>query len=252
MKLAKKIALGFVIYLVFLVVLFPASMAVKLAPLPNNVTISGVSGTIWAGSIDMLSVQKRQVEMITWDLDVLSLFTGTVKADVVIGSRASAVNGKGTVAYSMSGLDVSGLRFEAPSSFLLGRTNLPFRTKINGDLSVLVDNFEQGLPWCEQLSGKLFLNQVKVTNQFGKYPLGDIALGLACLDGKVELTTDEKLNGLGLDGTIVLADNKMVQVNAKIREVNTQPDDLKKALSFLGKKDSQGYYPITYQGRLPI
>jgi general secretion pathway protein N len=251
-KLVKKIALGFFIYLVFLVVLFPASMAVKLAPIPANVVVSGVSGTVWSGSIDMLSVQKRQVELVQWDLSVASLFTGTVKADISIGTRSSAVNGKGVVAYSFGGLDVTGLRFEAPSDFLLGNARLPFKTKINGDISALVETFGQGLPWCEQLSGKLFLNKVQVTNQFGNYPLGDIALGLSCIDGNVQLATDEKLNGLGLDGTIVLADNKMMQVNAKIREVNTQPDDLKKALGFLGKKDSQGYYPITYQGRLPI
>ena len=252
MKLVKRIALGFFIYLVFLVVLFPASMAVKLAPIPANTVISGVSGTIWSGSIDMLSVQKRQLEMVRWDLSVASLLTGTVKADISIGSRSSAVNGKGVVAYSFSGLDISGLRFEAPSDFVLGNARLPFRTKIQGDISALVDSFEQGLPWCEQLSGKLFLNRVQVTNQFGDYPLGDIELGLSCIDGNVQHATDEKLNGLGLEGNIVLADNKMMQVNAKIREVNTQPDDLKKALGFLGKKDSQGYYPITHQGRLPI
>lgn len=252
MKLVKKIALGFFIYLVFLVVLFPASMAVKLAPIPANTAISGVSGTIWSGSIDSLTVQKRQLEMVRWDLSVASLLMGTVKADISIGSRSSAVNGKAVVAYSFAGLDVSALRFEAPSDFLLGNTRLPFRTEIKGDVSALVDTFEQGLPWCEQLSGKLFLNKVQVTNQFGNYPLGDIALGLSCIDGQVQLATDEKLNGLGLDGSILLADNKMMQVNAKIREVNTQPDDLKKALGFLGKKDSQGYYPITYQGRLPI
>ncbi|WOT05176.1 type II secretion system protein N [Shewanella youngdeokensis] len=252
MKLVKRIALGIFIYVVFLVVLFPASVAVKLAPIPSNIVISGVSGTIWSGSIDLLTIQKRQVEMVHWDLNISALFTGTAEANISIGNRSSAVNGKGVVAYSADGLDVSGLRFEAPSSFILGKTKLPFKTKVSGDISALIDTYTQGIPWCEQLAGKLFLNTVKVTNQFGHYPLGDIALGLSCIDGNVQLATDEKSNDLGLDGSIVLVDKKMMQLNAKIREVNTQPEDLKKALSFLGKKDSQGYYAITYQGRLPI
>lgn len=252
MKLVKKIALGFFIYLVFLVVLFPASIAVKLAPIPANTVISGISGTVWSGSIDTLSINQRQLEAIRWNLNIIPLLTGTAKAEISIGNRSSAINGKGVVAYSLSGLDISGLRFEAPSEFLLGRTRLPFKTQIQGELSLLVDNFAQGEPWCERLLGKLFLNKVQVTNQFGHYPLGDVALGLSCIDGKVQLMTDETQNGLGLDGAILLANNNMIQVNAKVREVSTQPEDLKKALGFLGKKDSQGYYPITYQGRLPF
>ena len=252
MNLTKKIILGVAIYLVFMVALFPASIAVKLAPLPSNISLTGVSGSIWSGKVETLNIQGRQVEQAQWTLSPWSLFLGEAKLDFVIGNRASAVNGKGLVTVSMSGIDVKGLRFEAPSSFLLGKARLPFRTVINGDVSLFVDTLQQGAPWCEQLNGKVFLNHVQVKNQFGNYPLGDIELGLSCEDGNIKVRSDEEMNKLGLDGTVLVKADKMVQVSAKIKETSSQPADLKKALAFLGKKDSQGYYPISYQGRLPF
>lgn len=252
MNLTKKIILGVVIYLGFIIALFPASVAVKLAPLPNNISVSGVSGTIWSGKIETLSIQRRQLELVQWQLSPWGLLLGKANLDLVIGNRGTAVNGKGLVSLSGSGIDAEGLRFEAPSSFLLGNTRLPFRTEVSGDISLFVDTLQQGIPLCEQLNGKLFLNTVQVKNQFGNYPLGDIELGLSCEDGNVKVRSDEQMNQLGFDGTVLVKAEKMVQVSAKIKETASQPADLKKALAFLGKKDSQGYYPISYQGRLPL
>lgn len=251
MSLIKKIILGLVIYLVFLIALFPASLAVRLAPLPANISIAGVEGSVWSGSIETVSLPQRQLEQIRWDLSPWSLLLGKVKADVQIGSRGTAVNGKGTVSWSLSGISAKGLRFEAPDNFLIGNARLPFKTVIGGEVSLIVETLEQGLPWCEQLTGKLFLNHTEVKNQFGEYPLGDIELGLSCIDGKVQLQTSESQNQLGLSGTLQLAAEKQVIVTAKIKETDGQPEDLRKSLAFLGKKDSQGYYPISYQGRVP-
>ncbi|GIU19378.1 type II secretion system protein N [Shewanella colwelliana] len=252
MSLVKKVLIGVAVYLVFLIALFPASLAVKLAPLPKNIVISGVSGTIWSGNIDALTVQKRQLELIQWQLSPWGLLLGKANLDLVIGNRASVANGKGFVSLSMSGVDASDLRFEAPSDFLIGNARLPFRTKVDGHFSLMVQTLEQGLPWCEQLVGKLFVQGLQVNNQFGQYPLGDMAVGLSCVDGNIKIASDETMNPLGLTGHALLKADKQIQVTAKVRETDAQPNDLKQALSFLGKKDSQGYYPITYQGRLPI
>ncbi|SQH74354.1 General secretion pathway protein N [Shewanella benthica] len=251
MNLAKKIIIGVCIYLVFLLALLPASVVVKLVPLPNDINLSGVSGSIWSGSIESVTIQNRQLEQVQWQLSPWALLLGQAEIDLVIGNRGSAVNGKGLFIFSMSGIDAEGLRFEAPISFLLGNNRLPFRTKIGGDISLFIDRLEQGAPWCERLNGKLFINSVGVKNQFGDYPLGDIELGLSCVDGNVKVKSDETMNQLGFSGTLVLQAEKVVQLSAKIKETSSQPEDLKKALAFLGKKDSQGYYPISYQGRIP-
>nr|WP_275975080.1 type II secretion system protein N [Shewanella gaetbuli] len=238
-------------YVIFLIVYLPANWLVSIAPLPNNIQISGVDGTLWQGKAELVKIDQRQLEHVSWSLSPWGLLLGKANVDYQIGTRATPVNSKGYISYSFSGLYADNLRFDAPNQFLLGGARLPFRTEVNGDVSLMVSQLEQGQPWCEQLEGKLFLNATHVKNQFGEYPLGDISLGLSCLDGQVVLTTDEQANQLGLQGTITLSENNTVKVSAKIKPVNTQPQDLQKALSFLGKQDSQGYYPINYQGKIP-
>ncbi|MCH1930471.1 type II secretion system protein N [Shewanella sp. A25] len=251
MSVIKKVIVGVLIYLVFLLVLFPANVAVRFAPLPSDVMISGVSGSIWSGNIETLKVQQRQVEQLHWELSPWALLTGKVKVDLQVGSRATAVSGKGLITWSPSGISAQGLRFDAPDSFLIGNAKLPFRTEIQGEVSLLVENLEQGKPWCEQLSGKLFLNQTNVKNQFGNYPLGNIELGLSCVEGRVQLATDETKNQLGIKGTLQLDEGNTVKVAAKIKETNDQPEDMRKSLSMLGKRGADGYFPLEYQGRIP-
>lgn len=251
MSLVKKIFIGVILYCGFMLALFPASVALQLAPLPQGISVSGVSGTIWSGKASLVALQQRQLESVQWQLSPWGLLSGKANIDFAIGSRATAVNGKGQVSLAMSGINAQGLRFEAPSAFLIGKTRLPFRAEVDGHFSLIVQQLEQGLPWCEQLNGKLFVQQLQVNNQFGKYPLGNIELGLSCVDGNIQLATDETMNALGLTGNALLKDNKQITLSAKIKETPAQPEDLKQALSFLGKRDSQGYYPISFQGRIP-
>ncbi|WP_394132887.1 type II secretion system protein N [Shewanella maritima] len=251
MKLLIKILLGIALYLVFLVVYMPANWLLSVAPLPNNVSLTGVTGTLWQGRAAQVSFDKRSVEQVSWELSPWGLLLGRANIDFEIGNRNSLVNGRGYVSLSMSGIDAQDLRFEAPSGFLLAGARLPFRTRVNGDLSVVVENFEQGKPWCEQLVGRAFINGLDVSNQFGNYPLGNLNTGLSCEDGQIKLTVDEAANALGLSGTVLLAENNQVIVSAKIKPTDSQPDDLREALVFLGKQDSQGYYAINYRGRIP-
>ena len=204
MSLIKKIVLGVIIYLVFMVALFPAKVAVSLAPLPKFVKLSGVSGSIWNASIATVSLPQRSIEQVKLSINPLALLTGQLEADVTIGTKSTPVAGKGKLSVSSDGVKVTDLSLDAPDSFVLGNARLPFKTKIDGEISLVVVLGKQGKPWCSAMAGKLFLNQTQVTNQFGNYPLGNIELGLSCLDGKVQIRTDEKRNDLGLNGEILL------------------------------------------------
>lgn len=251
MSLFSKIVIGVIIYLVFLLVYLPANWLVSIAPLPNNVAISGAEGTLWQGQASLVTIDQRQIEQVSWQLSPWGLLVGKADIDFKIGNRATPVSGKGSISWSFSGLRANNIRFDLPDSFLLAGARLPFKTQIDGDISLMVEILEQGKPWCEQLSGKLFLNNTNVKNQYGVYPLGNISLGLSCLDGQLKIATDETQNVLGLTGSAILGESNLVKVSAKIKPTDAQPKDLREALSFLGRQDSQGYYPINYQGVVP-
>ncbi|MDF0534567.1 type II secretion system protein N [Shewanella yunxiaonensis] len=251
MKLISKVAIGIVIYLIFMVVLFPARIAAALAPLPAGIKLSGVSGSLWNGQAQLVNIGPRQLEQLQWQLSPWALLTGTVKAQIQIGSRASAVNGKGLVSWSAKGVSAKNLRLDAPIGFLVGGSKLPLHTVLSGDISLNLDIAEQGLPWCAALNGKLFLNQFDLKNQFGDYPLGNIEFGLQCVQGQLQLATDDEKNTIGVAGTVLLKDKMQMEVNGRMRRTDSQSQDLQQSLVLLGKPDASGNYPIKYNGRIP-
>ncbi|AZG34456.1 MAG: type II secretion system protein N [Shewanella psychromarinicola] len=251
MSLFSKIVIGVIIYMMFLLVYLPANWLVSIAPLPNNMVISGAEGTLWQGKAALITIDQRQIERVSWTLSPWGLFVGQANIDFNVGNRATPVSGKGSLSWSLSGMSAKNIRLDLQDSFILAGARLPFKTQIDGDVSIMVEVLKQGKPWCEQLHGKLFVNHTNVKNQFGVYPLGNITLGLSCLDGQLQLATDETQNVLGLTGTAILGESNLVKVSAKIKPTDAQPKDLREALPFLGRQDTQGYYPINYQGVVP-
>ncbi|KFZ36610.1 type II secretion system protein N [Shewanella mangrovi] len=249
MKIFAKVVIAVLLYLVFLLVLLPARVVVALAPLPAGVTLAGVSGSVWHGSADSVVVDGLQFDQLQWQLSPWGLLTGRANVDFQLGNASTAVNGKGSLSLSSSAIKASGLKFDAPVAFLAGKKQLPFRTVASGDISLFVQQFDQGKPWCEQLSGKAFLNNIGIKNQFGQYPLGDIELSLQCIKGQIQLATDDEKNKLGIAGTLLLQDNMRYQLNGRMKLTEQQPADLQKALPLLGKADNNGFYPLKFSGR---
>ena len=63
---------GFILILVFMLVLWPARVAVGWF-LPANVALSGVTGTVWQGSASQLSIDGHVIGGLTWDARTLSV-----------------------------------------------------------------------------------------------------------------------------------------------------------------------------------
>ncbi|QSX33508.1 type II secretion system protein N [Shewanella avicenniae] len=250
MKIFAKVVIAVLLYLVFLLVLLPARVVVALAPLPQGVAISGVSGSVWQGRADTVVADGRQFDQLQWQLSPWGLLSGRANVDFQLGNASAEVSGKGALSIGSSDIKVSGLKMDAPVSFLVGKQRLPFKTVARGDVSVFVQQFVQGSPWCEQLEGKAFLNSIGITNQFGQYPLGDIELSLQCVNGQIQLATDDEKNKLGIAGTLQLQDQMRYQLNGRMKLTAEQPADLQKALPLLGKADNNGFYPLKFSGKL--
>ncbi|GAA4891250.1 type II secretion system protein N [Ferrimonas pelagia] len=240
---------GFVVYLLFLLANVPAAWIWKLAPKPPGVAISGIDGTLWQGQIGQLNVADRQLENIHWILSPAQLLTATAALDFRI--EDSVVQAQGAVQYGLGGLAAENLRFSAPLGWLVGDTRLPLRTELSGGVTLNVRQLEQGQPWCEQLNGRLLITGLDVRNQFGHYPLGDLAGSLACQQGNAQLSVDEAENRIGVQGEALLLADNQVKLAATIRETDEQPTDLRQALMFLGQPDSSGAYPLNYNGVIP-
>ncbi|WP_028109419.1 type II secretion system protein N [Ferrimonas futtsuensis] len=245
-----KYGLGaLVLYLVFLAVTVPVSLVWQFSPKPKGIQVSGLEGTLWAGRADTVTMAGRRLENLTWELDPWwALIGGQLEAVV---SVSGDVQGRGTVRYGFSGLEVEGLRLESPLSVLVGNRRLPFRTKVAGEVKLNLSQGSQGEPWCDSLNGRITVQQLDVNNQFGAFPLGNLAGTLGCSQGNLQLTMTEQDNRIGVAGTALLKANMQVEVNAGIKATAEQPDAMAKSLAFLGQPDDNGVYPLQYSGRVP-
>ncbi|WP_028116516.1 type II secretion system protein N [Ferrimonas senticii] len=241
---------GLLFFLLCLLVTAPAAWLWQLLPnKPKQVQVSEISGSLWQGRIGYLKIAGRELEQITWQLHPSALLTGKLSASVSVDG--ALVQGKGDVGYGFSGAEAEGLRLQAPLTWLVGNQRLPFRTKLAGSVTLNARTFSQGGPWCSQLQGRLLVNGLDVNNQFGAYPLGDIAANLRCDNGELVVDVDGSENRIGVAGELRLQADAQVQVAATITETAEQPESLRQALPFLGKANAAGVYPLNYNGRIP-
>lgn len=246
-----KYALAAVIcYLVFLIIEIPAALVAKWAPLPQNVNLAGVSGSLWKGRAEQVSLpQGRQLEGVSWELFPSQLLLG--RAALSFRLDGGAVQGNGEVNYGFSGVAVDRLRLNAPIGWLVGNQRLPLQTRIAGGISLNLVDSAQGTPWCDRLQGRLLVNGLDANNRFGDFPLGDLAGNLSCDQGNIKLQMAEADNSIGVEGQAMLLAGNQVQVDATIRPTDGQPQNLREALGFLGQPNSDGAYPFNYSGPIP-
>ena len=252
MSRSKNIVISLFIYLIFLVVFIPAKVIVALMPLPDDVKIVNVTGTLWRGTASHIDVMGKSFDQINWALNPWTLMLGKVKVDLRIGSKATPFQSNGNIQIGFSGIGISELTLNTNAGFLFGDQRLPFRTQAQGELALHIVSFSQGKPLCQQLQGTALLHHINVNNQFGDFPLGELKFRLGCDQGQIVLTTKESDNRLGLTGSAIIGDGNRYKVAAKLKPVSTLPDTIINNLYYLGQPDDQGYYSINYQGKLPL
>ena len=92
-KIYYKYILVFVIlYLIFLLVNFPAKLIFSIVTLPENIKVSSVTGTIWSGKIKKLTVSSINVGSAAWRLLPERLFLGQLSANISLSNNKQYFN----------------------------------------------------------------------------------------------------------------------------------------------------------------
>ncbi|WP_417358381.1 type II secretion system protein N [Gallaecimonas pentaromativorans] len=249
MKAAKWIGLGLVFFLVALVWQLPAAVVLGHAKLPKEVGIEGVSGTVWQGRVESLSLAGTAFKDVTWQLHPLALFTGKVAAS--IKSRPDRTRLSGDLAVGFGGkLAIENLIVRVPVAPLVAGVHLPVPSQVGGELSVAIAQYRQGQPWCEALKGKAQWLDASVTNKFGDFNLGRIDADLDCDKGAVTAVIRDTPPRLGLELEARL-DGQRYHIRGFAKPAADQPKNLRDAFAFFGRPAADGRYPVQFQGTLP-
>lgn len=240
------LAAGLAAFLIFLVVLVPATLLLRW--LPAGVTAAGLDGTIWSGRARSVNVQGRNIGAATWSCRPwrLVLLEWSCHLQVRPPDGELAVDLSGDFSGELRGKDFAG---SLPISQLAGiGAPAGWTGRLQLDLGQLRLDSKLRL----EADGRLFVRNLKAPGPDGA-ELGDFELLIG--EGVVGTETlTGRLRDLGgplrVRGTIVLKDDHSYLMTGEVAPGPGAGAAIFNTLAFLGPPDALGRRPFTVEGTL--
>lgn len=244
MNLKRWIPWFVVVYLVALLVMLPARV-IYWFPLPDNVRLSQVSGSLWQGVARQVVVDGMVFNNLSWDWQVSSIFLGELVVDVNLPSKGNPFSLNGQLMAGSTKVGAKNVKASGDVNALLQLvgTRLPLKTDGNWNLSV--DTFVVTAPgpvrWCDDLQGRAKGEQIRVLVNNQWQSLGDFPVTLGCNENNSVSIAMNGENSLGLDfsGSI---NSHNFSAQGTVKPTLQTPEGLARMMQYMGTPDSQGRY----------
>ncbi|WP_102505920.1 type II secretion system protein N [Salinivibrio kushneri] len=248
--MAKKVLIGVGCLLVFIVsaiVHAPATL-LRLAPLPAELQLSGIHGTVWQGQIRQVRWQDQAVGPVQWDLHWHRLLTRATLETAIKVKGPQGLSGKGVVGFNGTELTLSQTLLSAPAHLLTRSVALPPSVSIDGRLDVIVREAVLAESGCQQLAGQIQWQQAGLTLPSGR--LNDIPLraSLACDGQGVAARGQGDSPSLSNKFSLSITPSGRYSVSGWLKPGPAYPEPMKAPLSWLGAPDNQGRYRFSFRG----
>lgn len=251
----KTVLLIIAIVLVFLtsaIVSLPAQLVVAQAPLPNQLKINGVRGTLWQGQASSVVWQGTQVGNVSWTIQPLKLLTGHVEANVRFGRGSDwQMKGRGTVSYGMSGFTLSNFIASMPVEQVVKMAPpLPVPLGLSGPLELSIKQLKYAQPYCESGRGALVWNTNTIGTPLADLTVGPVVADIVCSDNRLEVRGSSDSAQVSSEFSATLSSSKQYDAKAWFKPQAEFPEALAQQLKWLPSADAKGQYHFSYKGRL--
>ncbi len=242
------IVVGLLAFVIFLLANLPATQVIGRTTLPDNLAMSGVSGTIWNGRAQTVVANGLPVDNLEWDVNPWSLLTGTLSMKVKAGDLrdATSIAFKGPLSidlFSFEHVEAEDFLLYLPVDRVLAEVQLPLPVNAGGRFRVQLDALSFG-PGCETLNGTGDWLNATVAGTQGPIDFGSYSAQLRCEGESIGVRVEEP-NMLGLTMDAVLQpDFSGMTVNGRVKPDDSLPDEVHQAALFFGQPDADGYIPI--------
>lgn len=246
----KLVILAVAVYFVGLLVLFPASLAVRwfVPPVPNLV-IGPANGTIWNGNVAGIRYADWHVGAAAWQLDPLALLTLRIAADVNIerpDARPMLFKAHTGLAGNIVFTDLKGELTVAD----LERLRLVPRNVASGNLlfnMALLETASDG----RLLAAEGRLAATNLQSAFlPNVPLGSYEGDVETSDSGISTTFRDVEAPLRVAGEAQLQPDGRYTVSGNITPTEETPESLQRGLVLLGRPDASGRYTFSFNGSL--
>jgi len=242
----KTMATCLGLFILFVLIKVPANQVIPRLSLPQDVALSGLSGSLWQGKAEQFTYKGLLLNNVQWQLDFLPLLIGNLSVSLKAGNTRDpdqiSVNGDFT--FSSNSLSASSASLFAPTPMLMAQVQLPVPVKAGGRVKLDIDEMDyQSDQGCIALSGKGHWLKGSVAGFNKEIPLGNFEADLLCDNGPITITTNPQ-NSLNLAGTATISHPSKISVSGKFKVSDDLPREVHNAAQFFGNKDAQGFYSI--------
>lgn len=248
----KKFAIGvmfLITYLGFLVATLPATLLLNQVSLPKNISVSGVSGSIWQTNVAQIIIDEVVINQVRTKLNFWSLFTLSPSLPVTFGdSFLAGPEGELDITLSQEKIEIDNLRLFIKANEIAQQLTLPLPVTVQGDVEIMLYHAAIDIEdknKCIAANGVVAWSKAGVVALAEKIKLGTFNAKIACEEGALVLVLSSK-NDLGLTFSAYVSQGGRVSGNGFLKPGAKFPPALSSALPFLGRKDSQGRYRLSF------
>lgn len=248
MNVVKKslviFAVMMLLYLFFLIQMAPVSKLISRLPIPNNVQINQVQGSILSGQAKSVTIKNIELTNVNWSVSFLSLVLFNPQVSLTFGDSLTSVKGSADLSNLSSDLRVENVDVTLDANYVASQLTLPIDLIAAGQIQVNVAEYGVGKPICSVASGTISWPNANVVVMEEEIKLGTLNASLACAEGRLNIIVDPK-NDLGLELTASVLTPKRISANGYLTPGEKFPKEIEPVLIYIGEKDSRGRYKIS-------
>lgn len=239
----RLIILGSAVFLLGLIVMFPARVAYQ-AFAPPALRLTGISGSVWNGTAAEGEVAGVHLANLRWTFVFSSLFRGRLGYDVTVAPAGGFLDSRvaiGPGAVVFSGLDaavaIAALQQLIPAPGIEGNVRLQF-----ADLRI-----DDGLPVAAD--GTIDLTGL-VVRGLSPTPIGDFRAQLASSDRSISGSVEDVNAVLDIAASLRIGADRTYLLEGLVAPTPRTPSGIVEQLRFLGSANTRGQRPFRFEGRL--
>ena len=231
----------------------PAQFVVQYAPMPSQLKVIGVEGTVWQGSAYQVEWAGQKLGELNWQLHPSKLLTATLEANVRFGRGSDMdVQGRGILGYSLGGAYAKNLIASVPvESVMKVAPSLPVPLELDGQIEVSLRDYQYAAPYCQSAEGSVVWNTETIGSPLAHLTVGPIVAQLQCQDSQIDITADQQSKQVTSEAKVSLSADGRYSATAWFKPEGDFPNELSQQLKWLpNQADQEGKYPFSYNGRL--